>query len=352
MRPLRRTLAALALAVPAVALPVALALAPATAQETAADRLTWGVAPADENAADGRVSFRYELDPGDVVTDHLEVANFSDRPVVFDLLSSDGVVGPEGAYDLLPSGVEPERTGAWIDIAETVEVEAQSTAVVPFTLTVPDDAVPGDHPGGITASVTRVGEGEDGPAVGFDTRVGARVHLRISGDLTPHIAVTDLTATYTPSWNPLQPGTLHLDYTVLNDGNVRLGSTQTLGATGLFGVSAGVDGLVVGEQREVLPGQEARVSAEVPGVWPLGQLTPTVTAQQVVVGDDVVNAPLTGSAAAATVWALPLPQLAVLALAVVAWRLHARRRHRRALERARAEGEARATLAAAGAAPA
>lgn len=84
------------------------------------------------------------------------------------------------------------------------------------------------------------------------------------------------------------------------------------------------------------------------------QLTPTVTAQQVVVGDDVVNAPLTGSAAAATVWALPLPQLAVLALAlaVVAWRLHARRRHRRALERARAEGEARATLAAAGAAPA
>ena len=359
---LSRRLLSLALAAPLLALPAAGPTAPAAAdaagpgtvlaqQPTASDRVTWGVAPADGEAADGRISFRYELDPGDAVEDHLEVTNYSDRAVVFDLVGSDGVIGPDGAFDILPAGDEPQDTGAWIEIQETVEIETQSTAVVPFTLTVPEDALPGDHPGGIAASVNRVGEGEEGPLVGLDTRVGARIHLRVSGEVVPHIAVSDLTATYQPSWNPFQPGTLHLDYTALNDGNVRLGSTQTLSASGLFGVPAGVEGLVLAEQREILPRQETRVSTEVQGVWPLGQLSSTVSTQQVVVGEDVIDVPLTGSQAAVTVWAVPWPQLALLALAAgfVAWRLRLRKRRRLALERARAEGERQAALAAAGA---
>src|SRR5690606_23751879 len=92
-----RRILALAVAVPAVALAV-----PATAADDE-DRVTWGVAPAAEDEADGRVSFRYELDPGAVVEDFLEVTNYSDRAVTFQLLSSDGVVGPDGAFDLLPA---------------------------------------------------------------------------------------------------------------------------------------------------------------------------------------------------------------------------------------------------------
>lgn len=339
MRLLRRILAL------AVAAPVLALAAPATAADDA-DRVTWGVAPAAEDAADGRVSFRYELDPGAVVEDFLEVTNYSDRAVTFQLLSSDGVVGPDGAFDLLPADVAPEATGTWIDVQESVELEPQSSAVVPFTLTVPEDALPGDHPGGIAASVGRVGETEDGPLVGLDTRVGARVHLRVSGDLVPQVSVTDLGATYTPSWNPLQPGTLHLDYTVVNDGNVRLGSTQTIAADGLLGLSAGADGAILAQQREILPGQETRVSTTVDGVWPLGPLTSTVTAAQVVVGDDVVDVPLTVAQAGTTTWAVPWAQLAVLVLAValVVWRVRLRRKQRAAIERARAEGAREAAL--------
>lgn len=337
---LLRRIVALAVAVPAVAL-----AAPATAADDA-DRITWGVAPAAEDEADGRVSFRYELDPGAVVEDFLEVTNYSDRAVTFTLLSSDGVVGPDGAFDLLPADVAPEATGAWIDVQESVELEPQSSAVVPFTLTVPEGALPGDHPGGIAASVSRVGETEDGPLVGLDTRVGARVHLRVSGDLAPEVSVTDLEATYTPSWNPFQPGTLHLDYTVVNDGNVRLGSTQTLSAAGVLGLSAGADGTIIGQQREILPRQETSVSTTVDGVWPLGPLSSTVTATQVVVGDDVVDVPLTVAEAGVTTWAVPWAQLAVLALAIalVAWRVRLRRRQRAAIERARAEGARAAAL--------
>jgi len=344
MRLLRRILA-LAVAVPALAL-----AAPAAADDDA-DRVTWGVAPATEDAADGRVSFRYELDPGAVVEDFLEVTNYSDRAVTFRLLSSDGVVAPDGAFDLLPADTAPEETGAWIEVQESVELEAQSSAVVPFTLTVPEDALPGDHPGGIAASVTRVGEAEEGPLVGLDTRVGARVHLRVSGDILPQITVADLDGTYTPSWNPFRPGTLHLEYTVVNDGNVRLGSAQTFAADGVLGLSAGADGAVLGQQREILPGQEARVSATVEGVWPLGPLTSTVTAAQVVVGDDVVDVPLTVAQAGVTTWAVPWAQIAlfVLAVALVVWRVRARRRQRAAIERARAEGARQAALSGAGA---
>lgn len=358
---LLRRILSLALAAPLVALPAVGVAAPAVAetvvprtvglpQESAqapSDHVTWGVAPADEEAADGRISFRYELDPGDVVEDHLEVTNYSDRTILFDLVSSDGTIGPEGAFDLLPSDAEPVSSGAWIDVQETVEIEPEASAVVPFTLTVPEDALPGDHPGGIAASVSRVGETDEGPMVGFDTRVGARVHLRVSGELAPQINVSDLTATYEASANPFQPGTLHIDYTVVNDGNVRLGSAQTLAASGLFGISAGVDGAVLAEQREVLPGQDTRVSTEVAGVWPLGQLRSTVSTQQLVVGEDVVDVPLTGSQATATTWAVPWPQLILLALVVglVAWRQRLRKRRRLALERARAEGERQAALA-------
>ncbi len=350
MRLLRRILA-LALAGPALAVSL-----PASAETTPsdADRVTWGVAPATEDAADGRVSFRYELDPGDAVEDFLEVSNFSDRAVTFALVSSDGVVGPEGAFDLLPADVEPEATGSWIAIQETVELEPQSSAVVPFTLTVPEDALPGDHPGGIAASVSRVGETDDGPLVGVDTRVGARIHLRVSGELAAQVSVSDLSATYAPSWNPLQPGTLTLDYTVVNDGNVRLGSAQTLTSTGLLGLSAGADGTPLAQQREILPGQDARVSTVVEGVWPLGPLSSTVTAAQVVVGDDVVDVPLTVAQAGVTTWAVPWAQLAVLALAVVflVWRVRVRRRVRRAIARARAEGAREAAAPGALAVPA
>ncbi|MEE6280748.1 hypothetical protein [Georgenia sp. MJ170] len=353
---LRRTLSLVAVAVPLVVAapaaavgasvgpPAAVAIsAPRAVEPAAADRITWGIVPADAEGGDGRVSMRHEVDPGDVIEDFVEVMNYSDRAVVFDLVSSDGLIGPEGAFDLLPSAAEPVDVGSWVEIAASVEVPAQESAVVPFTLTVPGDALPGDHPGGIAASVSRVGESPDGPQVGFDSRVGTRIHLRVSGELAPQVTISDLTTRYEPSWNPLQPGTLHVDYTVQNDGNVRLGSVQSATVEGLFGASA-VGNAVLGEQREVLPRQEARMSAEIPGVWPLGLLDTAVYAEQSVVGEDVVDAALSSTRAGTTVWAVPWLHLALIVVlaGLVGWRLRLRKRRARAVDAAVAAAVARA----------
>lgn len=295
------------------------------------------------------MSFRLSLDPGATVTEHVVVTNYSDQAVTFRPVASDGVVSETGAFDLLPSDVEPVDVGSWISIVDRVDVPAGQSALVPFALTVPADATPGDHPGGIVASVLQEGGAAGGPAVGVETRVGTRIHLRVTGEIQPSLTITDLSTRYATSWNPLEGGTVHVSYTVVNDGNVRLGSIQQHDVAGLFGLDAGGEGpsgSVLAQQREVLPGQETRVTSAITGVWPLARLTTTVSGFQQPVGEDVISGALPGAAAEVTSWAVPWPQLVVLALVIllVVGLVMRRRRHRArfaaAIARARAEGAA------------
>ena len=100
-------------------------------------------------------------------------------------------------------------------------------------------------------------------------RVGVRVHLRVTGEIEPTVAITDVDVKYDPSINPFAPGRLEISYTVTNTGNVRLSSRQQAEIAGLFGLPTGADtgesGLV-GEQAEILPGQSAEVAAEIEAV--------------------------------------------------------------------------------------
>ncbi|MEK8107066.1 hypothetical protein NKG94_21505 [Micromonospora sp. M12] len=59
---------------------------------------------------------------------------------------------------------------------ERVTVGPNETRVVPFTITVPKGATPGDHPAGIAATVTSTGG-----TVSVESRVGFRVMVRVNG---------------------------------------------------------------------------------------------------------------------------------------------------------------------------
>lgn len=317
-----------------------------------ATKTTWAVEPATAHGPDGRVSFRLTVDPGGRASDHVTVTNFSPHPATFDVYASDGVVTADGQFDLLPAGTAPVDGGAWITLGEgdtagatqRVEIAAESSVTVPVTVAVPAEATPGDHPAGVVAALARP-EG-DGSAVTFDTRVGARVHLRVAGDLAPALALTDVRATYEPSWNPFAPGAVRVDYTVANEGNVRLGADTQVVGSGLFGWDA--RDVVAPAQREVLPGQEASGSVVLDGVWPLGKVAGDLTTTPLVVGDDVVEvalAPATGTYAA---WTLPWVQLGTLLVLVgaVLAALRARRR-REARTQARIDAAVAARTAAA-----
>lgn len=306
-----------------------------------ADQVTFGIAPSGPDGADGRVSFRLELEPGARHTDHVEVTNYSEEAITLALLASDGTVTDGGTFDVLPSDVAPEAAGSWIEIAESVELEPMGSAVLPFTITVPEDALPGDQPAGIVASLRTVGTDEQGTAVSLDSRAGARVHLRVAGDLAPALAVEDLRAEYRPSWNPFAPGTVDLTWTVANEGNVRLGAAQTAGVTGLLGLGGGE--AVVDGPREVLPGQSATQTVSVEA-WPTFRVGGQVSVSPVVVGsDEVPDELLSAAAGSVALWAVPWAQLAALVLVaglvvlVVVRRRRARARLEAAVAAARAD---------------
>ena len=332
---------------PAAAATAASPAAAATPAETAATdpvpRTTWAVEPSTADGPDGRVSFRLAVDPGGQVADHVTVTNFSDHPATFDVYASDGVVTEDGQFDLLPAGTKPTDGGAWITLGEggtagstqQVEVAAESSVTVPFTVSVPADAAPGDHPAGVVAALSQA-EGP-GSAVTFAPRVGARVHLRVTGTLAPALAVTHVRATYVPSWNPFAPGALRIRYTVVNEGNVRLGArTQVVGA-GPSGWDAHEVSAPV--QREVLPGQEVSASVVLDDVWPLGEVSGEVAATPLLVGQDVVDVALEPAAAGFGTWALPWVQLGSL-LVLVGSVLAVRRARRRREVRTQARIEA------------
>ena len=322
-------------------------MAAATETPTVEGEIIWGVEPSDaEGTPTGDVSYRLSVDPGETVTGHALVTNYSEVPVTFGILAADGIVSADGNFDILRADEESVDVGTWIQIQDSLELDAGASAVVPWELTVPENATPGDHPGGIVASVTQAATGE-GPQVGFDTRVGVRIHLRVTGDIMPVITYSDVVTRYDASLNPFAPGDLHVEYTMSNEGNVRLGSIQQYEIFGLFRLPAGgvgPSGTVIGQQREILPGQSARVSVVLEDVWPLGRVTTQLSAYNEAVGVDQIGAELPSVRASDVTWAVPWPQLAVLLLLVaIWWALRTRRRRReaayaRALEEARAEG--------------
>lgn len=300
--------------------------------------VTWSIATASAEGPDDQVSFRIELEPGGEHRDHLAVTNYSEQEVSFALTASDGVVSEAGNFGLLSGDADPTGAGAWIDVPEDVTVPARQTAVVPFTITVPEDALPGDHPGGVAATLAGGSEG-----IGLDAGVGVRVHLRVGGEIVPRIDLTEASGSYATSWNPLQPGTLDLAWTVHNSGNVRLGAHQVLEVLAPLGLDPGVAQQVVAQQREVLPGQSASFTASVEA-WPFGRLTAQLTSTQEVVGADLVAVDLPTATTQVGVTAVPWPHLLALGILLLAIgravvrRRRSRERVARAVAEARAEG--------------
>ncbi|MET8306736.1 hypothetical protein [Micromonospora sp. NPDC005173] len=320
---------------------VTVPIAPATAvAEPTSPTLTWAVQPANQQGPDGRRWIERTLDPGQVVTEHLAVRNLSDGRAVFALKAADGYLTDKGRFNMLPSDRESEDGGTWITVQRAVTVGPKETKVVPFTITVPHDASPGDHPAGIAATVTSTGG-----TVAVESRVGFRVMLRASGTVTAALAISGLTARYERSWNPFSAGAIHLRYTTTNNGTVAVTGTGRTTATGPLGLGTRQTSTKVDE---MLPGGSREVDARVDGVRAWGRLRTSVDVTPAVPGAGPTGAEIQSATATVTTWALPWPQLAlaaILAALALTIRSTARRRRRRLVQLladARDEGRAEA----------
>ncbi|WP_422771446.1 WxL protein peptidoglycan domain-containing protein [Plantactinospora sp. WMMC1484] len=319
--------------------------------------VTWGVTPSSPTGPNGRASFGYKLDPGARVTDYVAVTNHSARPLTLSLYASDAVTTPQGGFDLLPGGQRPVDVGSWVRLtAPTLTIPSTSRMDVPFTLTVPENATPGDHVGGIVASLAATTTDGQGNQVAVDHRVGARIYLRVTGELRPALALEGLRVDHRASGNPFAGGEIVATATIRNTGNVRLAGQPMTESAGLFGLGRrSASGTAL---PEILPGGAVRTTVRLRGVAPLFRLTVTTTVVPAAVEGQALDPHPAEASEEVTVWAVPWRQLllVLLVLGAVGALLMLRRRRRRraarnlaqAVAAAREQGRAEATATAAG----
>ncbi|MFF2050569.1 LPXTG cell wall anchor domain-containing protein [Leifsonia sp. NPDC058194] len=325
-----------------LALPNAAAASAAVSADGQPDgTVTWMVRPSDGTAEDGRSWVEHELDPGASVDEHLLIRNLSKKPVTFTLTAADGYFTDTGRFNMLTSDRKSVDAGTWITIQPTVDVAPGADVVVPFTVTVPENATPGDHAAGVAASI-RSGTDDE---VGVESRVGFRVMTRVAGELTPRVAAT-IGGSYDGSWNPFEAGSLKLPYTISNTGNTRLSVKPVISAHTLFGlVSVSVPGDTV---VEIAPGETRTAAVTIPSLWPAFLYSVDVSAKAAVAGASSAPVSVEPATATGTIPAVPWSQLIVIAIAVLlVWWLWRDRRRRdakvsRLVEQARQEGRAEA----------
>ncbi|WP_448059557.1 WxL protein peptidoglycan domain-containing protein [Cellulomonas hominis] len=287
-------------------------LATAPTATAADDTLTWSVRPVATDGAEQRANFAYEADPGEVLTDGFAITNYGDETLVLRVYAADAFTTSSGQLDLLPAGEASTDLGRWVALGQDeVTVAPGAVVEVPFTVTVPADARPGDHTGGIVTSFVTT---QAGTTVSLDRRLGSRMHLRVSGELTPALTVSEPVVTYHQSANPFGASTATVRYTVTNTGNARLTATEQVTVSGVGGVATATapDGTLP----ELLPGGSLDREVQVAGVWPLVRAAAEVTLLPEAVG--IGGGTVAPVAAAGSVWAVPWALLAVVALVVVA----------------------------------
>ncbi|WP_156891333.1 hypothetical protein [Agromyces subbeticus] len=237
-----------------------------------------------DGTPDGRTRFSYSADPGQQVADQYLVRNAGSVTQSFTVLATDAFNDEDGSFGLLETGAEATDAGAWVHFESGAnrlqfDLAPGESRLVPFTVDVPADAGPGDHAGGILASVVTPGE-----QVNVDRRLGTRMYLRVSGEIQAALTISSVDSQYVGDWwNPFSGGVRVL-YTIQNTGNVALASNVSLGVRTWFSAPASAkqgDG-----KPELLPGFTRTFETEVPGVAAWGYLNPWVTLNPFVEGDD------------------------------------------------------------------
>ncbi|WP_405598531.1 DUF916 domain-containing protein [Streptomyces sp. NBC_01410] len=190
--------------------------------------------------------------PGTVLEDTLSVTNPGTQPLTVRLRPADAYNTETGAF-AVRGARQSHGAGTWITLAsERVRVPPRTRAQIPFSVTVPPGALPGDHPGAIMAASGR-------------REAGVRIHLRVSG---PTLAA------FTVEQVKVSGGAIR--YTLVNRGNAALTPRVTIRADGLFGevLRRAPRTLPV----ELLPAQRVTLTEKWPGHPSLDSVTVHVEA--------------------------------------------------------------------------
>lgn len=310
---------AAALLATAVLLHVGAGPADARGQATTGESELWHAAPASNGYGPDRPNYDYALSPGQTVEDALSVVNEGTEPVQLAVYAADAFTTDGGELDLRTQDHPATGVGAWLDAERNELSLAPGESVeVPFTISVPDDAVPGDHMGGIATSLAAT---EDGTEV--ERREAVRVQVRVAGGVQPRLKVEDLVVDYSDTLTGRGDATVA--YLLRNTGNTALAAEQTVALSGPFG-SFRASAEPVETSPRLLPGETWTVSALVHDVVPTGLLTATVSTVPLYTDPAGSTGPLSAQEYSGHGWAVPWLALSIIVVVAVVAVIVLRRR--------------------------
>ncbi|MCO7274380.1 WxL protein peptidoglycan domain-containing protein [Cellulosimicrobium cellulans] len=273
--------------------------------------LSWGLLPADNDHGTDRPNFSYAVGRGDTISDTVVLTNHSAQRLELRTYAADAFTTTSGQLDLLPAGETSSDLGSWIALgAGTVTVDPGQSLDVPFTITVPDDASPGDHSAGVITSLVQQASAS---TVALDRRLALRVHARVEGALAPTVEVSDVEVVHHDVANPFGTSSATVRYTLTNTGNARVVPAESVTVTGPFGWATITGG--DGELPELLPGSALEREVAVTGVRPLGRADASVTVTATAVG--IGGGATASDDGGAQTWAVPWAALALVGLVLL-----------------------------------
>ncbi|MHB8465536.1 MAG: hypothetical protein ACYDH6_22170 [Acidimicrobiales bacterium] len=326
---------------------------PTVSPQAAPSGFDFGAAPYSEPGAPRRASFTLDGAAGSTLRDKVALINDGLTPKVFYLYPADAYTTEiGGGFALRDRGDKPIDAGAWINMAvKTYTVPAQTASVIPFTLTIPLDASPGDHTAGLVAEeVVGASKISNGAGVTTIHRVAARVYLRVAGTLHPGLHVDSfVTPHHVALLAPVTgKGDAAVAFLVSNTGNVRVSLSEVdVSLRGVFGRQLHSKVLRPGKATpteqlpsEILPGGKVRLGVVFSGLPVIDHVTAKVTLK----AQDVVAHELVTSQRTRVFWVIPWLDVAVVLVLIALLVIVRRRRTGRA-------GDARVALPGPGAAP-
>ncbi|HLK02123.1 MAG TPA: hypothetical protein VKU39_19750, partial [Streptosporangiaceae bacterium] len=279
--------------------------------------ISWSVAPSSATAPDSRTLYSYtNIPPGATITDHMALWNRGTQSAAFQVYLTDATgTTAAGALTLLQAGQKSTDIGAWTSFAGhvsqvSVNLPGGKGIIEQFTITVPSNATPGDHTGGLIASVGVPRRNSLGQMVTVFQRIAIPVELRVAGPLSASMRVENLTASFNNPVNPFGGGSASVTYTVVNTGNVKLAGAQLITVSGGIAGSATIKPPVL---PVILPGDSIRVSVTAHGLFPLGPISAkAVVTPQWPAKSTPLKAPLTLSSSVTSMFAVPWALLVMI----------------------------------------
>jgi hypothetical protein len=301
--------------------------------------VSWTVRTASNNFGADRTSYSYNLKPGGTIKDAMVVTNHGAAALKLGVYASDGYTTESGQFDLLTKDHKSVDIGAWVHAnTASVTIAPGFSATLPFTISIPTNATPGDHAGGILTSLVPA-VSQDG--INVDRRLGIKIKLRVSGALKPGLTVEHLRLNFHGTTNPFGDGNATVSYTIHNTGNALASAQQGVSVSGPFGwLTASASAKDAPPQ--LLPGESWKMTVPVHGVSPAVRVTAKVSLTPLITDASGSTTSLKAVHASAHAWAIPwtlglLVAALIAALILAVLYLRATRLKRKLREDARVE---------------